>query len=406
MREVSVRGRCFLAAGLAAIVCGVQVGESDFVRIGLLAAAVPLLAWLLVRRTPRDVWVRRTLSTTQVEAGETAEVRLDVGTAADQRTGLLLLEEQLPPELGEPQRFTLDPMAPGQQQGVRYLIRTPHRGRYPVGPVQVRVVDPTGMVEVRRTISSHGSLLVTPRTEQLPRVSLTGRWAGAGDDRTRDLVGSGSPDVTIRDYRLGDDLRRIHWPSSARTGELMVRREEQQWQARCTLLIDNRRIAHRGYGTASSMERAVGVAASISRALVDLDFDVRLVSATDGPDARGHLRHEGAHSAAGVAEQLERLALLGMTRNEHLATGWVDERQQGGMILAVLGHLQPGDRELLAGLASAGAAAYAVVLDVGTWERGARAEPAATPWLNTHGWRAATLTHDGSLPATWQELSR
>ncbi len=53
-----------------------------------------------------------------------------------------------------------------------------------------------------------------------------------------------------------------------------------------------------------------------------------------------------------------------MTRHEQLSTGWADESQQGSMIMAVLGHLQTGDAELLGGLAAAGAAAYAVVLDV------------------------------------------
>ncbi len=113
MRELTIRGRCFLAAGVAAVICGIQVGEHDFVRIGLLAAAVPLLAWALVRRTEREVWVRRTLSTTQVEAGEPAEVHLEIGSAGDRRTGLLLLEEELPPALGEPQRFALEPMGRG-----------------------------------------------------------------------------------------------------------------------------------------------------------------------------------------------------------------------------------------------------------------------------------------------------
>ena len=406
MRELTIRGRCFVAAGIAAVICGIQVGEHDFVRIGLLAAGVPVLSWLLIRRTQREVWVRRTLSATQVEAGEPAEVQLDVGCAGDRKTGQLLLEEALPAELGEPQRFALEPLGPGHQQTLRYLIRTPHRGRYPIGPVQVRVADPTGMADLHQDISSTGSLLVTPRTEPLPRIALTGRWAGAGDDRTRELVGSGSPDVTIREYRLGDDLRRIHWPSSARTDELMVRREEQQWQSRCTLLIDNRRVAHRGYGTASSMERAVSVAASISRALVDLDFEVRLVTATD--DSSTHA--EGFKGGAGMAEQLERLALLNMTRREQLSTGWVDESQQGGMIMAVLGHLQSTDRELMAGLATAGATAYAVVLDVSTWERAGRntdhEEPPPTAWLRAHGWKATTLTRTGALPAAWQELSR
>ena len=217
------------------------------------------------------------------------------------------------------------------------------------------------MVDLDQVLPSSATILVTPRTEPLPQIPLTGRWAGAGDNRTRDLLGGGSPDVTIREYRLGDDLRRIHWPTSARAGELMVRREEQQWQSRCTLLIDNRRISHRGYGPQSSMETAVSATASIMRYLVAQDFEVRLVSATGQSSSHGW--HQGA-GGVNLPEQLERLALMGMTRHEQLSTSWIEDTDHGGMLLAVLGHLGDADRDLLAGMAAAGDSAYAVVLDV------------------------------------------
>jgi uncharacterized protein (DUF58 family) len=69
------------------------------------------------------------------------------------------------------------------------------------------------MVDLDQALPSTATILVTPRTEPLPAHRADGRWAGAGDNRTRDLLGGGSPDVTIREYRLGDDLRRIHWPT-------------------------------------------------------------------------------------------------------------------------------------------------------------------------------------------------
>ena len=402
MGNLTVRGRCFLAAGVAAIICGVQIGERDFVRIGLLAALVPLLTWLLLRRTEREVWVRRNLSDLQVEAGETAQVEVQVGNAG-RRTGLLLMEEELPPALGAPQRFLVDHLAPGAETTLRYLVRTEHRGRYPLGPMHVRVADPIGMVELVQTLASTASILVTPRTDPLPQIPLTGRWAGAGDNRTRDLLGGGSTDVTTREYRLGDDLRRIHWPTSARMDQLMVRREEQQWQSRCTLLIDNRRISHRGYGADSSMETAVGAAASIMRNLVAMDFEVRLVSATGQSSSHGW--HQGARGAT-LPEQLERLALMTLTRDEQLSTAWVDESQHGGMLLAVLGHLADTDRALLSGLANAGSSAYAVVLDVATWSPTSRADPPATASLRSRGWKATTLARDGALAASWVELAR
>ncbi len=402
MRVLTVRGRCFLAAGAAAIISGVQIGERDFVRIGLLACLVPLLAWLVLRRTQREVWVHRDVSNLQVEAGETAQVEVQVGNAG-RRTGMLLMEEELPAALGEPKRFVVDPLRPGGTTTLHYLVKTEHRGRYPLGPMHVRVADPIGMVDLDHTLPSAASILVTPRTEPLPQIALTGRWAGAGDNRTRDLLGGGSPDVTIREYRLGDDLRRIHWPSSARADELMVRREEQEWQSRCTLLIDNRRISHRGYGVDSSMETAVRAAASIMRNLVALDFEVRLVSATGHSSAHGW--HQSAHGAT-LSEQLERLALMRLTREEKLSTGWVDESHQGGMLLAVLGHLGEEDRNFLAGLATAGASAHAVVLDVATWDRGSRREAPATAALRGGGWKATTLERDGALAAAWLGLAR
>ena len=406
MRNLTLRGRCFLAAGAAAIVCGVQIGERDFVRIGLVALLVPLLCWLVVRRTERGVWIRRDVSVLQVEAGETAQVEVQVG-AAGRRTGLLLVEEEVSDGLGSPQRFTLDPIAPGAHTVLRYPLHTARRGRYPVGPLHVRVADPIGMVAIDDVLPSTTTVLVTPRTEPLPLIPLAGRRAGAGENRTRDLLGGGSPDATIRDYRLGDDLRRIHWPTSARVDQLMVRREEQQWQSRCTLLIDNRRVAHRGSGAQSSLETAVRAAASMVRNLVALDFEVRLVTAAGESSVHGW--HQGSRGAS-LPQHLERLALMGPTRAETLSTGWVDDSQHGGMLLAVLGHLGETDQRLLSGLAAAGDSAYAVVLDVAGWDRGGRSDgsgsASTTTALRRGGWKATTLERDGSLASAWLGLVR
>ena len=205
MRNLTIRGRCFLAAGVAAVICGIQIGERDFVRIGLLAAVVPVLAWVLLLRTERDVWLRRNVSSLQVEAGETAHVEVQIGNAG-RRTGELLLEEQLPAALGGNQRFLLAPLPARAETTLSYPVRTQSRGRYLLGPMHVRVADAMGMVELDQTLPSTSTILVTPRTEPLPQIPLVGRWAGAGENRTRDLLGGGSPDVSIREYRLGDDL--------------------------------------------------------------------------------------------------------------------------------------------------------------------------------------------------------
>ena len=122
------------------------------------------------------------------------------------------------------------------------------RGRHEIGPLLLRVTDPFGLVEVPRWFRHSDWLTVTPRTVALPPLALGGSRSGVGDNRPRAFASGSAEDVTVREYRRGDDLRRVHWRSSARMGELMVRREEQPWQSRATVYLDNRAAAHRGRG--------------------------------------------------------------------------------------------------------------------------------------------------------------
>ena len=86
----------------------------------------------------------------------------------------------------------------------------------------------------------------------------------------------GEDDVTIREYRDGDDLRRIHWPATARTGDLMVRQEDRPAQRRAVVLLDPV-DAHGGSGATGSFEWAVSACASIAAHLCESGYAVHLV---------------------------------------------------------------------------------------------------------------------------------
>lgn len=90
---------------------------------------------------------------------------------------------------------------------------------------------------------------------------------------------------------MGDDLRRVHWKSTARTGELMVRREEQPWESRATVVLDTRAAGHRGDGPTASFEWAVSAAASIAVHLRQAGYKLRLVTGSgadvDATEAAG-----------------------------------------------------------------------------------------------------------------------
>ena len=257
LRGLTLRGRAFVAAGVTAIVCAVLMGEPSLSRIGVLVLALPLVTALFIGRSRYRLALVRTVTPQLVSAGQPARVQLSLTNEGRTPTGVLLLEDQLPYVLGTRPRFVLEGIGHGWRRHVTYQVRSDVRGKFDIGPMTVRVVDPFGLVELARAFQTTVPLTVTPRTVPLSSIPLGGAWTGSGDNRPRAFATGSAEDVTVREYRRGDDLRRVHWRSSARVGELMVRREEQPWQSRATLFLDNRVRSHRGQGIASSLEAAV-----------------------------------------------------------------------------------------------------------------------------------------------------
>ncbi|MDH6227397.1 uncharacterized protein (DUF58 family) [Streptomyces sp. MJP52] len=220
---LTTRGRSFLAAGAAAGVCAYVLGQEDLLRVGLLLAALPLLSAVAVHRTRHRVTSSRRLSPARVPAAAEARVHLRVDNVSRMPTGLLMLQDRVPYVLGSRPRFVLDRMEPGGRREVSYRIRSDLRGRYPLGPLELRLADPFGMCELTRSFAARDMLTVVPRVEPLPPVRLGGGAQGYGDGRRRSMAVAGEDDVLPRGYRYGDDLRRVHWRSTARYGELMVR---------------------------------------------------------------------------------------------------------------------------------------------------------------------------------------
>src|SRR4029450_12089349 len=103
--------------------------------------------------------------------------------------------------------------------------------------------------------------------------------------RIRYLFSQGDEFYTTREYRDGDDLRKVHWRSSAKKGQLMIRQEERPWQARAVIALDLRLAAHRGQGGRGAGERAVSAAASIALRLGRSGYELSLV-ADDGQAVR------------------------------------------------------------------------------------------------------------------------
>ncbi|MET3960405.1 uncharacterized protein (DUF58 family) [Marmoricola sp. OAE513] len=403
---LTVRGRAFVAGGVTAALCGLALGERDLVRIGVLVLLIPVVTALVVARTGPRLSLTRTIAAPVVEVGQGTTVQLHL-TNVGARTGLLLVEEQVPWALGHRPRFLIGWMQSGRKRLVQYPVQAEVRGIYEVGPLSVKVADPFGMLSLQRAFPRTTPLVVVPVVEPLPVIGPIGAWSGSGDNRPRPFSIGSAADTSVREYRLGDDLRRVHWRSTARTGELMVRREEQPWHSRCTLFIDNRAVAHRGSGPDSSLERAVTATASIAVHLSRLGFQVRLVSA-DGNEL-DHAWHD-VPGGASTGPILEHLAALATTAETRISTPWIDEGGTGGLFIGVLGALDDHDRRVLGRLHTQGSSSYAVSLAVDSWSPRDRlagdVTGTSTTYLRERGWKATDLNRADSLPAVWKELGR
>jgi uncharacterized protein (DUF58 family) len=410
MREalgsLTTRGRAFLAAGLTATACAVLLGQDQLLRVGGLLLALPLATAFFVGQSRYRLGLVRSVTPAQVGAGGEARIRLDLTNDGRVPTGLLLLEDRLPFALGTRPRFVVDRLGTRRRRSITYTVRSDVRGKFPIGPLSVRVSDPFGLVELNRSFSSTSSLVVTPRVVALPLVPLSGAWTGSGDNRPRAFASGSAEDVTVREYRQGDDLRRVHWRSSARVGELMVRREEQPWQSRATLFLDNRETSHRGRGASSTFELAVSATASVATHLVARGFTVRLVTAAG--DEEGGSWHEHGVASGAAVHLLESLAVITGSSRRDLDTRWLHDPGHSGLLVAVVGKLDDRDKPAFARMRHTTATALALAVDLGPGPRAgqdaAATDSEAAQWLRGRGWQSGTVTGAVSLGAVWQEI--
>ncbi|BAJ27957.1 hypothetical protein KSE_21340 [Kitasatospora setae KM-6054] len=415
LRGLTTRGRSFLAAGVTAALCAFAFGQAALFQVGVLLAALPLAAAGMLVRTRYRVASGRRLSPHRAAAGQEARVHLRLDNVSRVPTGLLLLEDKVPYVLGPRPRFVLDRVEPRGFREVSYRVRSDLRGRYPLGPLQLRLSDPFGMCELTRAFSAADVLTVVPQVQDLPAVRLPGESGGQGDSNTHTLALAGDDDVIPREYRQGDDLRRVHWRSTARYGELMVRREEQPLQARATVLLDTRETAHRGSGPASSFEWAVSCAASVAVDLVQRGYRTRLLTDTGFAVPATGAGGGGTTAAESVGLLLDALAVVEHSDGGTLARAEEVLRLGGeGLLVAVVGELDEEQAERLARLRRRTGGAVVLLLDTGTWAglrhglpdgAGERAAARVTR-LRESGWTVLPVRAGDSLPALWRTADR
>lgn len=406
------RGYFFVVIGAGLALGAVLVGQRDLLRIGILLLVLPMISLFVALRSRVRLAAARSIEPPRVPVGQTAVVHLELANLARIPTGVLLVEDTLPYTLGSRPRFVLDHVWSRFRREVTYGVYPSIRGRYTVGPLTVRVTDPFGMVELRRSFSDTGTLIVTPVVHRLPPVRLVGEWSGSGESRPRAVTSAGEEDATVRAYRDGDDMRRVHWRATAHHGDLMVRREEQPWQSRATLLLDTRVAGHAGEGVDSSLEWSVTAAASIGVHLSGRGYAVRLITDHGGTVATSW--HDPASGPAGAQTPLlDALAVVSPQREASVGR-WPDllagAESATGLLVGVFGRLNSQEARLVAELRHGSTAAVALLLDVASWTSIPHQEAEqvklsdAAQVLRRAGWNVVIARRGEHVAGAWEKL--
>jgi uncharacterized protein (DUF58 family) len=328
-------GLAALLAGATALGLGLGLDWVSFDLVGLGLLAVVVLGFLAVAR-PSRVVIDREIQPPRVPKGSPAIAFLSFANRGRRAVPVTVATQPF----GGTRVRTLVPRLRGGERGTRaYRLPTTRRGVFDVAPVEVTRRDPFELFRFSRRHGRVERIWVYPRIVAL-RTLPTGK--------TRDLEGPSSDTAPqgsitfhrLREYQPGDDLRMVHWRSSARLGTLLVKHNVDTSQPYTVVLFDQRPNLY----TEASFEQAVDVAASavVASAQNKAPVELRLTDGTvlGGPRVReatpliDHLTAVGPDSAGTLRTQL--LAL---------------RRSRGGTsLIVVTGEIDAADLPYLAAL--------------------------------------------------------
>jgi uncharacterized protein (DUF58 family) len=405
------RGRFFLLGGILVVLIAMAAGQRDVMRIGILLAVLPIVAAVLVARARLRMTCERAVEPSRVPIGSPMRGRITIGQDGLLPAAILLLEDAVPRELGNRPRFVVDKTGMSWRREIEYPLLGRVRGRFRTGPLMVRTSDPFGLVRLDRRFVATSEVMVTPRIELLPAMRSAGGAGSTGEARPHRIGVVGQDDALVREYRSGDDRRRIHWRSTARTGAMMVRREEQAWDPSASIILDSRASAHAGPGMHNSIEWAVSAAGSIALHFLQDGFGVEIYEA-EGPM---HISTaSGQHSSGSAELVMERLTDLKARRTTtlHYAVETAAIDRPGQLVVAILGRLTADDADSLLRARRNRAQGLALVLDVDSFtdapagSRVAAQHELATQILRDNQWRVIEVRKGTTVAETWAGLEQ
>jgi uncharacterized protein (DUF58 family) len=376
-----------LAAGtsLLFVVAARLLGSLELFLLGIIGFAVVLFAAGFVALRAIRIEVVREVTPPRVHAGSPSRVDLVVANRGGRATPVLRLRDPVSGTRGA--NLLVGPLDPATEARASYRLPTERRGVVEIGPMHLSVSDPFGLA--RRTLRGAGAshLTVYPPVHTLAALPPTGGAdPQSGLDRHRTLNRGGDNFYALRRFTVGDELRRVHWPSTARHDELMVRQEELPWQGRITVVVDNTR----GRVHPDALDVAATIAASIAHTAHRKGNLVRLVTG-DGTDSGFTSGNAQFESILEVLAEIQPRSDASL----RLALDTAATQVRHGGVVTVTPELEGDGYAAVQKLSRSFASVTAVLVDPSAWD------PDAPPGQHAATRQLVRVTRDDPFPGVW-----
>jgi hypothetical protein len=237
------RGWVTLVIGVAAFISAFPLGRRELLVLAG-AALVASLGGLAIARWRRPHFeIIRLFAPPVVSAGRTVRVTMRIRNAGSTPSPALLWNDAVPwREPREPQELAPVPALSTRLRtvSVGYDAHPPRRGIFPIGPLVVEHEDPFGMARSVIAVGTSDKVIVVPAVSTRPAGGpILADGEGSAQLVQRRVTGN-DDDLSTREYRPGDALRRVHWRASARHSQLMVRQEEHRSYPDARIVVDTR----------------------------------------------------------------------------------------------------------------------------------------------------------------------
>ena len=291
--------------------------------LGSGGVAVLLACYLLARGALRGVRATADAAGRALSAGSTARLNVRLENAAGAVRGPLQLELTAANRTLrlQPERVArvIGVLLPSEELSFSLSFPCRARGWHEVSAVDITAGDPLGLFAARLRVGDAAELLALPRADHLAATQAGGggRQQQAGERTTR--AGEGTEFHSVREYVPGDELRRVHWATTARLGRLAVREWEQTWSGAAAILLDLDRGAARGEGLDATTETVIYVGASLTRTALSAGGTCLL--ATRGDRRVAHPPERGESHERRILVDLADLQAEGAVRVDEFLRG-------------------------------------------------------------------------------------